>query len=302
MLQAGAVGYVVKGGPADEILDAVRRAARGESTLSPSLSGEVIGMLRQGAKVPGEEIAERAEARKRIEDVLERKTFVSVFQPIVELADRVVAGHEALTRFVDKDLGNPAECFADAHEAGLGKTLEVATLRAALGTMKASGWPNGDGGFLSLNAAPAVATDPAFRAAIAGLEPGRVVIEITEHAAIENYLEFEDKLASLREEGVRLAVDDAGAGFASLRHILRLAPDLIKLDMTLTRDIDSDPARRAMASAMISFAGETGADVVAEGIETEAELEVIRSLGARYGQGYLLGRPGPPQAGNGDSA
>jgi EAL domain-containing protein (putative c-di-GMP-specific phosphodiesterase class I) len=130
-------------------------------------------------------------------------------------------------------------------------------------------------------------------ACLARLDPRRTVVEVTEHAAIENYRSFQDAVDGLRKDGVRLAVDDAGAGYASFRHILQLSPDIIKLDLTLTRDIDHDRARRAMASALIAFAKETDAEIVAEGIETEAELETLIGLGTRYGQGYHLGRPGP---------
>lgn len=100
-------------------------------------------------------------------------------------------------------------------------------------------------------------------------------------------------LAPFRAAGGRLAVDDAGAGFASLRHILLLNPDIIKLDIALTRDIDTDVAKRSLATALIAFATETGATILAEGIETESELQTLRALGVRYGQGWHLGRPGP---------
>jgi EAL domain-containing protein (putative c-di-GMP-specific phosphodiesterase class I) len=92
---------------------------------------------------------------------------------------------------------------------------------------------------------------------------------------------------------MRLAIDDTGAGFASLRHILNLEPDIIKLDISLTRGVDVDRARRALAAALIAFAANTGASIVAEGVETASELSVLRDLGVGFGQGYLLGRPGP---------
>ena len=91
--------------------------------------------------------------------------------------------------------------------------------------------------------------------------------------------------------GVRLAIDDTGAGFASLAHILKLAPDLIKLDRELTSGIDRDPVRCAPGAALVSFASRIGAEIIAEGIETASELEVLRGLGIRYGQGFLLCRP-----------
>jgi EAL domain-containing protein (putative c-di-GMP-specific phosphodiesterase class I) len=96
----------------------------------------------------------------------------------------------------------------------------------------------------------------------------------------------------MRGRGIRLAVDDAGSGFASLRHILQLAPDIIKIDNALTRNVYKDPARRALAAGLISFAAELGATIIAEGIETREELDALRALGVRYGQGFFVGRPG----------
>jgi EAL domain-containing protein (putative c-di-GMP-specific phosphodiesterase class I) len=117
------------------------------------------------------------------------------------------------------------------------------------------------------------------------------VIEVTEHAAVADYDALADCLRPLRERGVRLAIDDAGAGFASLRHILRLSPDVIKLDRTLCADIDTDPARHALATALIAFAAQIGSSVVAEGIERPEELLTLRALGVPYGQGFFLARP-----------
>jgi EAL domain-containing protein (putative c-di-GMP-specific phosphodiesterase class I) len=119
------------------------------------------------------------------------------------------------------------------------------------------------------------------------------VIEITEHEPIADYPRLGASLAALRARGARVAIDDAGAGFASLRHTLQLAPDHVKLDISLTRSIDTDRARRAMASALISFADEMGMVIVAEGIETQRELDTLLELGVRFGQGYYLAEPGP---------
>ncbi len=117
------------------------------------------------------------------------------------------------------------------------------------------------------------------------------MLELTEHDEIEDYRALAAALAPLRERGVRVAVDDTGAGFASMRHVLALMPDLIKLDISLVRGIDTDVSRQALAAALTAFADSTGAEVVAEGIERQAELDVVRSLNVTYGQGYLLGVP-----------
>ena len=123
--------------------------------------------------------------------------------------------------------------------------------------------------------------------------PGRVVLEITEHTDVEDYDRLLRALQPLRQRGLKVAVDDTGAGYASLRHILNLRPDFIKLDMDLIRHIDLDPARRALASALIAFARDTDSCIIAEGIETASEFATLRSLGVEQAQGYFLGRPMP---------
>lgn len=130
-------------------------------------------------------------------------------------------------------------------------------------------------------------------ASLVGPHADRVVLEITEHDAVEDYEGLVGALTPLRARGTRVAIDDAGAGFASLRHTLQLAPDIVKVDISLTRDIDTDRGRRALAKALISFADEMGMTIVAEGIESEAELKTLRDLGVKYGQGFYLAEPAP---------
>jgi EAL domain-containing protein (putative c-di-GMP-specific phosphodiesterase class I) len=146
---------------------------------------------------------------------------------------------------------------------------------------------------MSLNLSPETTVSPRFLELLEQVPGERVVIEVTEHAAVEDYDALDPVLQRIRGRGGRLAIDDAGSGYASLRHILRLAPDVIKLDVTLTRDIGTDRARRALASALVSFAGEIGATIVAEGIETASEMEALRGLGVHQGQGFHLARPAP---------
>jgi EAL domain-containing protein (putative c-di-GMP-specific phosphodiesterase class I) len=180
---------------------------------------------------------------------------------------------------------------------GLLVDLELAAARAAVrgfARMPRSA-------YLSINLSPVTAISPRLGSALRGAPTDRIVVEITEHARVDDYDALAAGLAGLRADGGRLAIDDAGAGFASLRHILLLSPDMIKLDVSLTRDIDRDRARRAMAAALISFADEMGLTIVAEGIETPRELKTLRALGVRMGQGYYLARPSadfgePPSA------
>ena len=148
--------------------------------------------------------------------------------------------------------------------------------------------------YLSLNFSPGVLNDLG-RVDLDGLAAdvplGRIVLEVTEEAPIDDYARLGDALSDIRGRGARLAIDDVGAGFASMRHIVQLRPDIIKLDITLVRDIDTDPSRRALAASIAQFGIQTGASVVAEGIETAAELATLIELGIPYGQGYLLGKP-----------
>jgi EAL domain-containing protein (putative c-di-GMP-specific phosphodiesterase class I)/AmiR/NasT family two-component response regulator len=289
MVRAGASGFLVKGTSTDDLLDAIFAAARGHGALSAEIAGEVIdelaGQLRRD-DVRSE--AERARA-ERIRRVLDGAPLPMAFQPVVDLATASIRGVEALARFDPSDPGHPEDWLADAEHMGVRAELELAAVRAAL--REVDDFPAGV--FLSVNVSPSVAVSPEFGATVPATAARRLVVEVTEHAPVDDYDELNGSLGTLRERGVRVAIDDAGAGFASLRHIVRMAPDFIKLDRTLARDIDADPARRALATALISFAREIGATIVAEGIETESEFRTLRSLGVGLGQGFFLGLPGP---------
>jgi EAL domain-containing protein (putative c-di-GMP-specific phosphodiesterase class I) len=231
--------------------------------------------------------AEQGERRRRIEHVLATPgSFHTVYQPIVDLTTGAVVGAEALTRFPDDGRG-PIAWFAEAATVGLGVELELAAARTAL-----DGFDDRDR-FLALNVSP-----PALEPVVDLLAGdrrwhGHVVVELTEHTEIAEYELLRGLTRRLHEVGSQLAVDDTGAGVASLRHILELRPDIIKLDLSLTIGIDHDPVRQALAEALASFAERIDADVIAEGIETAEQLAAVASLGIRLGQGYHLGRPGP---------
>jgi EAL domain-containing protein (putative c-di-GMP-specific phosphodiesterase class I) len=228
---------------------------------------------------------EAEEARQRIARVLSGVGLRFMFQPISNLETGGVAGVEALARFTDGR--GPDTWFAEANSVDLEEELDLAALRAALAHL--DHLPRG--AFLSVNLSPGTAASETLRHLLDPLPCERVVLEITEHAPIEDYEALDESLRWIRHRGGRVAVDDAGAGFASLRHILSLAPDVIKLDISLTRNIDTDRARRALARAFITFAEDIGAMIVAEGIETQAELESLQELGVAYGQGFHLARP-----------
>jgi EAL domain-containing protein (putative c-di-GMP-specific phosphodiesterase class I) len=230
----------------------------------------------------------RAIERRRIADVLERGRLAVELQPIFDLQRRERVGFEVLARFECSPHRSPSAWFDAASAVGLGTELELLAVRTALdllGRLPAETT-------LAINVSPRVAATDALLGLI-GPVADRVVVEVTEHDRIEDYECLEAALEKLRECGARIAIDDVGAGFASLRHILGLSPDIVKLDLSLTRDIDSDPARRALAAALVAFAREIDATIAAEGIESGAELDLLRELGIDYGQGFYLGPPQP---------
>jgi EAL domain-containing protein (putative c-di-GMP-specific phosphodiesterase class I) len=288
MLRAGAVGYLVKGTAADELVDGIAKVARGGTSLSAEVMSGVVSEL--ATQLRREEIEREADEALRgdIERFVSGHGIWMVFQPIMELATRQEIGMEALARFGSIPSRPPDQWFAEATALELGLQLELRTLKEALDALPKI--PHGE--FLSVNCSHRAAESTEFAERFDGVED-RIVLEITEHEAVEDYAALAEALAPLRERGARVAVDDVGAGYASLRHALQLAPDMVKMDISLTRDIDRDPARRALASALISFAEETDMTIVAEGIETVAELDALLELGVRYGQGFFLARPAP---------
>lgn len=290
MLRAGAVGYVLKGSPSEDILVAIQHAADGRSELSPEVSAEVVHELAGHL----EREAEVEEQSRAITDTVQRlladpDLLRIEFQPILELSSMRTVGAEALARFHLEPRRPPDLWFAEAERVGLRVELELEALRRAMEAAE----DLSPSIYLSLNASPATVTSPGFddTLALAGGRP--LVIEVTEHAAIEDYDAVARGLGTILRRGGRLAVDDAGAGFASLRHILRLSPDIIKLDRSISADVDTAVGPRAMARALIEFAQATGASIVAEGIERSEELEALKALGVHFGQGYYLGRPMP---------
>ncbi len=198
-------------------------------------------------------------------------------------------GVEALSRFYQQPLRPPDVWFNEAASVGLGIDLEMLAIRKALEILPRL--PSGL--YLSLNASVETTMSDEFRDVVGGADTDRLVLEITEHTKVPSYALFLQRIQDLRSMGLRLAVDDAGAGYASFRHVLNLSPDVIKLDIDLTRGIDKDPARRALGSALLTFGIDAyNASMVAEGIETAGELDTLRDLGCPMGQGFYLGRPG----------
>jgi EAL domain-containing protein (putative c-di-GMP-specific phosphodiesterase class I) len=259
-----------------------------------SLNERDLALLKVFADIAGGLIQADAKAQKtrtekvsRIEQTIEMRQLSIAYQPIYRLSDDSLAGFEALSRFSATPLRSPDRWFAEAAEVDLGCELEF--LAAQEACLALSALPPAL--TVAVNLAPQSILSPKFSWLFADLPVERLVLEVTEHAIIENYAEMQRALLPLRERGLRLAVDDAGAGHSSFRHVLDLRPDLIKLDMSLTRDIHCDPARRALAEALTLFGRAMGSQIVAEGVETELELEALRKIGVTKVQGYLTGRP-----------
>lgn len=244
------------------------------------MSGFVANVLRPG-------VLTDVRAAQRVEQVLARRQFATLFQPIVDVRSGKVEMVEALTRFSPQPVRPPDAWFADAWRTGFGPELELAALDAAVAEIGAVP----ESIRLAVNLNPHLVNHPALGTALEAAGPQRVVLELTEHVAVEDYPLVRQALAGLRDMGVRMAIDDTGAGFASLSHILKLDPDIIKLDRELIQGIDHDPVRQSLAIAIVRFAADIGADVVAEAVETGAELSAVRDLGIRLAQGFLLAVP-----------
>lgn len=247
---------------------------------------DIAGVL-IGAKVA--QTGEIESVRRRVRRTIERSAFRPVFQPLVEITGQIVVGYEALTRFDDG--AAPDERFKEAVAAGLGEELELSTMRAALEAavvLPHDAW-------LSLNVSPDVVLTSRDLPQLLASADRDIVLEITEHAVITDYSQFRAAVAALGSR-IRIAVDDAGAGFSSLRHILELQPAFVKLDRSLVKDIDTDQARQALVAGFRHFANATGCVLIAEGVETEPELATLQRLDIKHAQGYLLGRPDAPDA------
>lgn len=289
MVRAGAHGYLVKGSPPADLVDAIVKVANGLGTISSEVIAGVFDEL--AVKLEHEAVESELQQRQsaRISEVLDGDLLTLIYQPVMDLQARHILGFECLARFNTEPYRPPNVWFAEAAAVGMGVELEMRAIEIALSTR--SLLP--EGLLLNVNASPSTIVSTVFSRRMANEDLSSMVLEITEHAAIDNYDRLEKALEDFRAAGGRLAVDDAGAGFASLRHILRLAPEEIKLDISLTRGIHLDRRKKALGAALISFAHEIEAVIVAEGVEEQAELDALVNLGVKYGQGYFLARPGP---------
>jgi EAL domain-containing protein (putative c-di-GMP-specific phosphodiesterase class I) len=233
--------------------------------------------------------AQQHEIHRRLDEVLDRNGPDIVLQPIASIGDGSLSGYEALSRFNHPDGRTPDVWFADAEAVGRGIELELRAVVRALDAFDALV----PGPFLSINASPRTVASGELVPVLTERDPSRIVVELTEHDQVADCSALLAQIAVLRDMGVRIAVDDAGTGFAGLQRILQLGPDIIKLDRFLIEGVDHDAVRRALVTAMVAFSASIGATLLGEGIETTGELDMLRSLHVPLGQGYLLGRPAP---------
>lgn len=215
---------------------------------------------------------------------------VVLLQPIVELATGRRVGAEALSRFPAAWSASPDACFADAHDVGLGEALELMALERAAAHLQQVP------GYVSMNVSPAVLVSTACRELLQRLPLERVLLELSEHDPVQDYGALREVLAPLREAGLRVAVDDVGAGFSSLRHIVEVRPDVLKVDRSLVHGVAGDPVLGGLVVSLVALARSLGADVVAEGVETVQDADTLRRAGVPAVQGWLAARADGPQA------
>lgn len=264
--------------------------------MGKEFSGQDLMMMNVFSEFAGRQI-ERARNQHRksleladiIRSIIDNGEMHAVYQPICHLRDKRIIGYESLTRFDVKPYRPPNLWFSAAEAVGLQAELEILAIKVALKHIDQIP----EDCYLTVNVSPATVSDPSFVDSLSHYSLDRVVLEVTEHASVMDYELFNEQLYQLRGLGVKLAIDDVGAGYSSLRHILELSPDIIKLDRSLITQIDKRLDRRYMAKALIGFANDMDIRIVAEGIETIEELNMLDELGVSKAQGYLLGRPAP---------
>jgi EAL domain-containing protein (putative c-di-GMP-specific phosphodiesterase class I) len=226
--------------------------------------------------------------RARLEPVFASGDVNVVLQPIVSLADGARVGAEALSRFPVEWSMAPNEVFAEAASIDTGIELELLAAQRAIDKLPSIS------GYLSINFSPQTLLDQRCRELLTSSQRERIIVELSEHDPVHDYGALAVALSPLREGGVRLAIDDVGVGFSSLRHIVVSAPDLIKLDLSIVAGVASDQVLRTLARSLAEFGHEVGALVVAEGVETREDAIALREAGVDLGQGWYFGRPGSP--------
>ena len=283
LLAAGVHGFAALEGDPAELKRVIDSALAGKPAFAESLSSTLIGVLtgRLRENMSLSPVLARDRVRERF------ATLKPVFQPIMDLKSRRRLGYLALTRFADVEAAETAECFAEARALGLDVELELAAARTSLSQLDRV--PVEDALFIKLSCSSVA--DPTLEDLLAPGRARQIVLELTGHAGLGVDDAFYSAVERLRARGVRFAVDETGAGFGALDHVLDLSPSFVRLAGGLTRGIHSDRTRRALALSVTSFATHLGARVIADRIESEDELATLSRIGVSFGLGFHLGRP-----------
>jgi EAL domain-containing protein (putative c-di-GMP-specific phosphodiesterase class I)/CheY-like chemotaxis protein len=289
MLDSGASGYVSKGDSTKEILRAIRRCRDGKTSLSARVRGSVAETLAEQVWSRSRASAHRNSSRSRIRDLIDGDAIHMVFQPIVNLRSGDVVAVEALARFLTRPRRSPEVWFAEARGTGVGIDLELAAARRALSQLR--NLPNT--AQLAVNLSPEAISSEQVVEVFERVPLDRVIVEVTEQTRIVEEERFQSRIAEWRSQGLLLAVDDVGAGFSGLNRVVDLRPDYIKLDLALTQGIAVDRVRRELVGTLATFASGIDTSVIAEGIESDAQIAGLLEVGVELGQGFRVGRPGP---------
>jgi EAL domain-containing protein (putative c-di-GMP-specific phosphodiesterase class I)/GGDEF domain-containing protein len=244
------------------------------------------------------EARDAADRKLRLAEIIDKGEVRTLVHPVLKLDDMSVIGYEALSRGPEGgEFERPDKLFKVAYDADLVLRLERLCRRQAI--RAAADLP--EGRLLFMNIEPEAIGDPELRDVMftallsdAAITPDRIVLEITERTAITDFPSFRSTLEYLRALGFSVAVDDAGAGYGSLQVLAEVRPEWLKIDISLIRGVDADEVRRQLVSILVLFAKRMGVRLIAEGIETQQELETLKELGVGYGQGFLFTEPVPP--------
>jgi EAL domain-containing protein (putative c-di-GMP-specific phosphodiesterase class I)/ActR/RegA family two-component response regulator len=297
MIRAGALSYVGKTASNEEILGAIHGTAEGGTRLSPRAVNGVFEAIAETADGEGASNGNEPsprDPREQIARIIERRAVELAYQPIADLKTFHVVGVEALPRFRTRPMRPPETWFAVAAKHGSLIDLELVALTAALDRMEAL--PSD--AFLAVSISLQAASSDRARDLFRGVEPNRIALELNEHSTNVGALPT-GALDELRDGGVRFGVRHAGSGRWGLRHLVKLVPDLITVDMSTIRELSADPTVHDAALSVIGFAFDNGATVVADGVETDREAEALRRLGIGLAQGNYLARPGQIPIGGG---
>ena len=304
MIRAGALSYVGKTASNEEILSAIHSTAEGRTRLSPKAvdgvfeaiadTSEGDGSSNDHGSANGNGSTLGRDSREEIARIVERRAVELAYQPLADLQTLRVVAVEALPRFRTRPMRSPKTWFTEAAKHGSLVDLELVALTAAIGRMEML--PSDT--FLAVSISSETVVSDRFHDLIRGAELNRIALELNEYSADHDELPT-GALDELRVGGVRVAVHRAGSGQWDLRHVVRLAPHLIKVDVSTLREMTADPAGHEPVSSIIGFASDTGAAVVADGVETEGEIEMLRGLGIDLAQGNYLARPGQIPSGGG---